>query len=83
MTTEWCQKENLPIHKVDPEFRDSIFTKDPIQGTAKPPQRVRCPKCKKRFMTFTRECDDLNCYHTYFPKHKMPVKKKKKTSRDI
>jgi hypothetical protein len=46
------------------------------------PMRVRCPDCKRRLMTFLRECHDPGCFHAYLPKHKKPVKKKKKTSRD-
>lgn len=33
-------------------------------------RRVRCQKCKKRFMTIWKECQDAGCWHEYLPKHK-------------
>ena len=69
----WCQKTDI---QVDWLSQDGLVYIDTH------PRRMRCENCKRRFMTFVRECDDPGCFHAYFPKHKKPVKKKRKQSRD-
>jgi hypothetical protein len=40
----------------------------------KPKQnRVRCPGCKKRFLTVWKTCGDYNCWHEYLPPHKKRI----------
>lgn len=71
--SDWCQEEDLDVAWCK-------FNKVIIDNTH--PKRVRCSQCGKRFITFVRECHDAGCYHAYLPKHKKPVKRKKKISRD-
>ena len=73
----WCQEEDICV-----EFLGTIMEGFFDKVKNKHSKRMRCSACGKRFMTFLRECDDPGCYHVYFPKHKKPVKKARKVSRD-
>ncbi len=86
MESDWCQEEDICIDVVGfipgccpYAVRYEKFKEIKKTGI----QRIRCPKCKKRFMSFIRECHDPGCYHAFFPKHKKPVKKPRKVSRDV
>lgn len=57
---EWCQEQDIHLAVLGFNYKKYI----------KPPKRIRCHKCKKRFKTFIKECDDIGCFHLYFPKHK-------------
>lgn len=78
--TEWCQEKDVQLDVLgfirpslsDVERRNKF--KEIKDGH---PKRTRCVVCKKRFMSFIRECHDAGCYHVYLPKHKKPVKKRK------
>lgn len=72
MTRVWCQEKNVHIDFVG--SRGKLWK--PV------PKRIVCPKCKKRYLTFVRECDDPGCLHLYLPKHKLKIKKPKKVSRN-
>lgn len=52
MKAEWCEVTHVVLGEV---------------GKAKMPKRVRCPKCKRRFVPFTWGCQ------VYMPKHKGKV----------
>lgn len=66
---KWCQTQDIVIDWLGMG-----------KSVKKAPKRVVCPKCKKRFHPFTRECHDEGCFHLYLPKHKKkqygPRKKK-------
>lgn len=76
----WCEEKNVHLDCL------GFIKNDKIKRTGEPmpkyPKRVRCPKCKHRFETFVRYCDDEYCLHLYMPKHKVKVKKKKLPSKD-
>lgn len=56
-TKEWCEKENVGIAFLDYSPRD------------KPPTRMRCKKCKRRFKPFFRDDSDGD-RRWFMPKHK-------------
>lgn len=65
MIREWCRHE--PTHLTDGNYEKHK------------PRRYRCPDCKKRFVTYWRECEDSTnrheCWHEYLPPHKKSVKR--------
>lgn len=63
----WCQTENQIIETISGSNKKKSHEK-----------RMRCPKCKKRFFTFVRECKQTGEVHVYFPKHK--IKKQSKST---
>jgi hypothetical protein len=86
METDWCQEEDVCVDFLGyipgccpGTFKHKIKFKE-IKGNH--PTRIRCPDCKRRLMSFIRECHDPGCYHAYMPKHKKPIKRKRKVSRD-
>ena len=67
MKREWCQEKYTGCMNCV------------SQPNMPKPRRVRCPACKKRFMTVWRTCGDYWCWHEYMPPHKKIVKNKKIT----
>ena len=62
MQREWCQKKwGLCIDVKSQKHRPKS-------------RRLRCPACKKRFMTVWQTCGDYWCWHEYFPPHKKRTK---------
>lgn len=79
--SDWCETENTDIGGLGFVKKKDIYGNWVIDS--KYPKKVRCPKCRKQLETFTRSCHDDGCIHVYMPKHKAPVKKIKKGTRDV
>jgi hypothetical protein len=60
--SEWCENEDIHLDVWGSTLKGKRLKK--------PPTKIRCPKCKKRFKPFVRECQDNGCWHLYLPKHK-------------
>lgn len=59
----WCEEEDVCL--------GVLGYIDRVTAQKKVPARVRCPKCKKRFKPYIRECHDTGCLHWYLPRHKV------------
>ncbi len=56
---KWCETEDICLGRLGYTWENR-----------RAPTRIRCPKCKRRFKPFIRECGDLGCLHWYMSKHK-------------
>lgn len=80
-TNVWCETEDVHLDALGFARKIDEYGHYILRGL-KYPKKVRCPKCGKQFETFTRECHDPGCIHLYLPKHKAPVKRPRKETRD-
>ena len=76
MKKEWCEEKSVLI--TEQSGFPEVFGGEPELK----PRLYRCPKCKKRFHTYIRNCvGDLSfkqacCWSEYLPPHKKRIKNK-------